>query len=159
MNGFLIPCIAALCACTGFSLLFQLRGRDILMAAFCGAFSWAVYLIAQRIFGSDIIPYFFAGAAASLYSEVAAIVFRTPVTVYLIPGIIPTVPGLTIYRAMEVCLLNDAVGFVEKCIETFKIGGAITMGLVLLSAVFRLARAIINTKKDGISYEKGNKKL
>ena len=147
MTYFIIQCISALFACFGFSLIFQLRGKDVPIAVLCGVFSWAVYLIADSLSDSAVLPYFFAGAAAAFYSETAAVIFCSPVTVYLIPGIIPTVPGLTIYRAMEAGLMGNIEGFLEKSVETFKIGGAITMGLILFSACFRLCRGAAGKDK------------
>ena len=141
MLGFLVPGLAAFCACAGFSLMYNLRGAYIPASAMCGAFSWAVYLIAART-GGSIMPYFFAGAAVALYSEIAAIVLRAPATVFLIPGIIPTVPGLTVYRAMAECMSHNTAGFIEKGIETFKIGGAIAAGVIVCTALFRLVRAV-----------------
>ena len=89
---------------------------------------------------SDIIPYFVAGIAVALYSEVAAKIFKAPVTVYLMPGFIPLVPGLTIFRTMEACLFGDITAFAEGLVNTLKIGGAISLGLILMSSFFRLFR-------------------
>lgn len=147
MIGHIAQCTAALFACVGFSLIFQLRGKDVLIAALCGVFSWAVYLVTGNVLDSAVLPYFFAGAAAAFYAETAAIMFSSPVTVYLIPGIIPTVPGLAVYRAMEDGLKGNIEGFLEKGLETFKIGGAITMGLILFSACFRLCRIAVSARR------------
>lgn len=138
---YFVPCIAAFCACFGFSLLYQIRGKKLVIAALCGAFAWAVYLIASELFGLSVaMASFFGGAAAALYSEIAARLCRMPVTVCLIPGIIPTVPGLTIYRTMRECLIGNTEGFLSGCITTLKIGGAIALGLVLVSSCIRLFR-------------------
>lgn len=142
MLGFVVPCLSAFFACAGFALIYNLRGKYIPASAMCGAFSWAVYLLTAAYIGGSIKPYFFAGAAVALYSEGAAIVMRAPATVFLIPGIIPTVPGLTVYRAMSACMNHNTEGFIEKGIETFKIGGAIAAGVIVCTALFRLARAV-----------------
>lgn len=140
--SYVIPCFAAFCACVGFSLIYQIRGVKILIASFCGAFAWAVYLIAANALGcSELAAYFLAGGAAALYAELAATCCRMPVTVCLIPGIIPMVPGLTIYRTMRECLLGDAEAFLLGGIETLKIGGAIALGVILISSCFRIIRS------------------
>lgn len=147
MNTYVIPCLAALAACLGFSLSYHIRGKNLLFASLCGMFAWAVYLLASNCFALGILSYLLAGAAAALYSETAALVLKSPVTVYLIPGIIPTVPGLSIYRTMENCLLGNVDGFLTSGIETLKIGGAIALGLILASSLCRLFRAGIQRAK------------
>ncbi len=153
---YIIPCIAAFCACIGFSLIYQIRGIKIVIAAFCGAFAWAVYLLAADGLGmSGLAAYFLAGGAAALYSELTAMCYHMPVTVCLIPGIIPTVPGLTIYRTMRECLLGNAESFIAGGIETLKIGGAIALGLILISSCFRILRAALSRWKQGKNFLHG----
>ena len=134
------PFLSALLATLGFGLLYNIHGRNLIAAAFCGAFAWMVYLVADHFTESMVIPYFISGMAIAVYSEFAASLFRAPVTVFLIPGIIPLVPGLTIYRTMETCLFGDVSGFAQGLVNTLKIGAAISLGLILISSVFRLLR-------------------
>lgn len=138
---FLIPCTAAFLACMGFSLIYNIHGKNIVIASLCGAFSWGIYLIVDAFSTSLVMPYFVSGLAIALYSEIAAMIFQAPITVYLIPGIIPLVPGLTIYRTMEACLSGSLTLFGEGLFSTLKIGGSITLGLILMSSFFRLIKS------------------
>lgn len=148
--SYFIPCLSAFCACIGFALIYQLRGKKIIIAALCGTFAWAVYLISAKGFGSsELAAYFLAGGAAALYAELAATRYHMPVTVCLIPGIIPTVPGTTIYRTMRECLLGNAEGFLLGGIDTLKIGGAIALGLIFVSSCIRIVRAMLHRHKQG----------
>lgn len=147
---FIIPVIAAGVATFGFALLFNIRGKNLLIASLCGVFSWAVYLVCDHYSDSTMVPYFICGVSIALYSETAAYLFRSPATVYLMPGFIPSVPGGAIFRAMESCLFGDIAGFAEGLVNTLKIGGAIALGLILMSSFFRLFRAALRqatTKK------------
>ena len=143
MTAFVIPCIAAFAASAGFSILYEIRGKKIIIASLCGFFAWAAYLLTYHIWGMEIFSYFVAGSVVALYSELSAYVFKNPVTVFLTPGIIPTVPGLTIYHTMQACLYGDTEQFLEYGIKTLKIGGAIVLGLILVSSLWRMIRAII----------------
>ena len=134
------PFLSALFATFGFGLLYNIRGKNLAVAAFCGAFAWMVYLAADSFTESMVIPYFISGMAIAVYSEISATLCRAPVTVFLIPGIIPLVPGLTIYRTMETCLFGDVQGFAQGLVNTLKIGAAISLGLILVSSIFRLIR-------------------
>lgn len=138
INDWLIPFAAAFVSTLGFALIYNIHGKNLVIASFGGAFGWMFYLIADRFMPSAIIPYFIAGIAVAFYSEVAAKIFKSPVTVYLMPGFIPLVPGLTIFRTMEACLFGDITAFAEGLVNTLKIGGAISLGLILMSSFFRL---------------------
>lgn len=140
---FIVPCIVSFTACIGFSLIYNIHGRNIIIASLCGAFSWAIYLIADMFSQSMIVPYFISGMAIAIYAEVAAYLCRSPITVYLILGIIPLVPGLTIYRAMEACLTQELQLFGTGLLSTLKIGGSISLGLILASSFFRIIRTSI----------------
>ncbi len=139
------PFVSAFFATLGFALLYNIRGRNLIAAALCGAFGWTVYLIADRVTASMVVPYFISGLSIAFYSEIAAYLFHSPVTVFLTPGIIPLVPGLTIYRTMEACLFGDITAFAEGLVNTLKVGGAISLGLILISTFFRLYRVSVKT--------------
>ncbi len=154
LKDFIIPVIASFFATMGFALFYNIRGKNILVGSVCGALSWAVYLICQSFSDSLFLPYMAAGIAISVYSEIGANIFKTPVTVYLILGIIPLVPGLTIFRTMQSCLNGDVTAFAQGLITTLKIGGAIVVGLILMSSVIRLIRSgiyKIKRKKETIA--------
>lgn len=148
LTEILTPFLSAFFATLGFALLYNIRGKTLIPAAFCGAFAWTVYLITCRFTDSMVIPYFVSGISIAVYSEIAATLFCAPVTVFLIPGIIPLVPGLTIYKTMENCLFGDVSGFVEGLLNTFKIGAAISLGLILISSIFRLFRTSAKSRKN-----------
>lgn len=143
INNFLIPVISAGIATLGFTFVFNIRGKNVLIATLCGVFSWSMYLCFLGILDSVIVSYFVCGLSIALYSEIAASIFHTPVTVYLIPGFIPAVPGGAIYRAMEACLFGDISGFAEGLVNTLKIGGAIALGVIFMSSFFRLFRGAL----------------
>lgn len=143
IRDFFVPVIFAGLATLGFSFVFNIRGKNLLVATLCGVFSWSMYLLYDFNSDSVIMPYFICGVSIALYSEIAAYIFRSPATVFLIPGFIPAVPGGPVYRAMEACLSGDISGFAEGLVNTVKIGGAIALGVILMSSFFRLFRGAV----------------
>jgi len=144
---FFLPCLAAFFASFAFAIIYNIRGRKLFVASLCGAFGWAVYLVCDGFSDSVIIPYLISGMSIALYSEIAAYLFHSPATVYLMPGFIPSVPGGAVYRAVESCLFGDISGFAEGLVNTLKIGGAIALGLIFMSSLFRLMRSAIKEIK------------
>ena len=152
MKEFVIAIIASFVATLGYALVYDIKGKNLIVASLNGAFSWTVYLICQYFFDSVVFSFFASGAATALYAELGAYFYKTPATVYLIPGIIPLVPGLTVYRTVESGLFGELSAFGEGVLSTVKIGGAIALGLIFMSAFIRLVRSasvIAKTKVKG----------
>jgi uncharacterized membrane protein YjjB (DUF3815 family) len=88
--------------------------------------------------------------AFSVGAEIFARIKKTPITVYIVGGIIPMVPGGTIYYAMKNFLLGNMEEFGNKMIYMIKIGGAIALGIALAHAVvFWILRISNCVKKRG----------
>lgn len=148
LTEFIIPVVSAFFATLGFSFFYNIRGKNIVISALCGMFAWLIYLLVASRTPSLVVPYFVAGVAVAAYSEISAFAFKCPVTVYLILGFIPLVPGLTIFRTMQSALNGDVSAFAEGLFTTMKIGGAIVLGVILMSSFFRLVRSAIFSIKN-----------
>ena len=100
MKEDLIRLLTASLGTIGFCVFFYVHPRRILPATLGGCISCAVYLLALRFWGGELLPSFVAAAVAAVYSEMCARVTRVPVTVYLFPGIIALAPGSSLYYTM-----------------------------------------------------------
>lgn len=139
-------CFYSFLACFGFSIVFNLRGRVLWLSALGGAVCWFFYLL-MGFSGNDIFQYFIASVAISVYSEVLARVVKAPVTAFLIPGIIPMVPGGGIYYTMEYCIQGKMDQFASTGLHTIGIAGAIAIGILLVSSVFRWMHMLPRIRK------------
>ena len=72
----------------------------------------------------------------ALFAEIASRVRKAPTIVFLIPGVIPTVPGGALYRAMRALLLLDFAGASEALLTTLQIGLGIAGGILTVSIIF-----------------------
>ena len=71
----------------------------------------------------------------TLMARTLSAVRRCPVTIFLVTGIFSLVPGAGIYYTAYYLLMDDLTQFTAKGIETFKIAGAIALGIVFGFAV------------------------
>ena len=85
--------LAAFFGSLGFALLYNMRGKRILVPAVGGAFFWGFYLVFVQVTGNPYLGFFISAVLLTAYAEVWAIVLKTPVTVPLIPTVIPFIPG------------------------------------------------------------------
>ena len=129
-----LPCLYSFLACIGFCLMFNIQGKMIIYASIGGALGWLVFEL-TAFYGNDLIQYFASTVAISIYSEVMARVRKVPVTVFLIPALIPTVPGSGIYYTMEHFIEGETEAFLSTFIHTLAIAGSLAFGILLVSSL------------------------
>lgn len=128
-------------ATAGFAVLFQAPRRSLAISGVIGAIGWIVFVYLRQELGSSS---FYANLAAtivlSLLSEVAARLFKQPVTVFVIPGIIPIVPGLGMYNGMAAIIEGSYDRGVSILLNAGLDAGAIALGMMLMTSVFRVLK-------------------
>jgi uncharacterized membrane protein YjjB (DUF3815 family) len=135
--NFLEPIWAGL-ATGGFAVLFNLRGKDIPLAAAGGALGWAVAAPLQAQGASQATAYLVASMAIGLFSELVAALGKRPASVYIACGIIPLVPGAGMYYTMLEYVRGNTWNGAATGLATLLAAGAIAVGLAVSSAVSRL---------------------
>lgn len=122
----LMGCIGSV----GFAVLFNIRGRKLLLAAGGGALAWAVYL-ACTCNGLDIFAgLFFATLAAALASELLARAVKAPVIMLLVPMLIPLIPGGDLYYMMSFLVRGQYEAFGQYAQRVLTEAGAIALGII-----------------------------
>ena len=134
MTESLIQIVTAFVGSLGFALLFGLRRRYVLPAAVGGMLSWGVYLLLSRLLPSDFLSCLIASACAVLYAELLARLLHTPATVFVIPAVIPLVPGSSLYYAMSCVVQKDFPAAREFGMTTLEFSLAIAAGMSFVLA-------------------------
>ena len=92
----LIEFIVAFFATAAFSVLFSVPRKQWLFAGLTGGTGWVFYR--GMTAGSGlVVATFIAVVVVTLLSRIFAVVRKSPVTIFLVPGIFPLVPGVGIY--------------------------------------------------------------
>ena len=120
-----------------FAILFGVRRRDLVCTAGAGAVCWFVYAVVTAVVG-EIPAYFLSAVATTLYCDIFARLLRTPTIVYLAAGVIPLVPGGRSYRTLLLCIQGTPEHALSACINTVSIAGAMAMGIMVVSSLFRV---------------------
>lgn len=121
-----------------FTVIFHIKGWNMLFAAVGGAMGWSIYLIAGLFVPSRFLAYLAAGFAISVYCETLARIRHSPVTVFLVVSLIPLVPGADAYHIMEHCIQGQYNAALDTCARMFGIAGMIAMGIFIASSLIRL---------------------
>ena len=80
----IIQVIMALLGSIGFGILFNLRGRRLMLAGLGGMLGWIIYLILYRITGHEVVSYGLATVLTTLYSQAMARIVKSPATLFLV---------------------------------------------------------------------------
>ncbi|WP_346698301.1 threonine/serine exporter family protein [Catenibacillus scindens] len=125
----LIQFVVAFFATAAFSVIFNIPKNQWFFAGFTGGAGWVLYwwLSGQR---GVVVATFIAVVVITLLSRIFAIVRKAPVTIFLVSGIFPLVPGVGIYYTSYYLIMNELAMAGEKGMETLKIAVAITLGIM-----------------------------
>ena len=107
MNEIYIQLVSAFFGSLGYSLLFGLAKRHLLTASLGGLFSWGVYLAVFSVKNNVFLACLAASIFSMIYSEFLARRHKSPATLFIIPSIIPLVPGSSLYYAMSSAVHGD----------------------------------------------------
>lgn len=134
MREFVLAFAGSFCA----GVLFNVRGRRLVLAGISGFLGWAVFIYVTALTGSSMVSIFAGAVAVGLFSEAAARVFKSPATVFSIPGIFPIVPGIAAYETIQFLFSDRLPEAGGKIVETLSGAGAIAFGILLVTALFRI---------------------
>ena len=95
-----IQLIASFLGSLGFAYLFKLKGKIAIWAGLAGGFAWFVYLFLEALGVQYGLCMLFAGFALGCYTEIMAVCTKTPKTAYVSVGIIPLIPGASLYYTL-----------------------------------------------------------
>ena len=126
----------------GFSILFNIKGRKLLIASLGGLISWTVFLLLEPLFPGEAIRFFFSAATVTVYSEVFARVLKTPTTTFLVSSIVPLIPGGSLYYTMNYAVRGEMESFANQGMHTIAIAGIMAVGIILVSSAARIIHPI-----------------
>ena len=140
--------VVSLMATLSFAVLFSAPKKELFFCGLTGAVGWIVYLIFLDHNASIPIANLIATFALTLISRVIASVRKNPVTLYLITGIFPIVPGAGIYYTSYYFIMNDMEQFSNYGMQTIKVAGAIVLGTVFGFALPQAWFNALGTRRD-----------
>lgn len=122
----------------GFNILFNIRGRKLLIASLGGGISWTVFLLLEPLLPGEAIRYFLSAAAVTVYGEVFARIEKTPTTTFLVPSVIPLIPGGSLYYTMNYALNRQWAEFSQRGFYTLQLALALAVGIIAVTTLVRL---------------------
>lgn len=143
---FFMEIAAAVIGTVSFSLLFGVPTRYYPYCGFIGGIGWFVYSLLTLKGCSAPAASLFATVMVILLSRSFAVRKQCPVTIFLISGIFPLVPGAGLYWTTYYIVMNRLDLALQTGFTSLKIAVAIVMGIVF---VFELPQRIFRIFSPG----------
>ena len=137
-HSYWIVALACAVGCAGFTIYYNIHGPGMLICILGGVLTWSVYYFCILLGIGEYMAYFIASAFASLFAEIMARVRKYPAISYLVISIFPLLPGGGIYYTMNHAVHSDMVQFSQRGMQTVSIAGAMAVGILLISTMFKL---------------------
>ena len=142
MSNLFIEFLFAFLGTLGFAFIFNVPLRHIPVASFIGGAGWVVFQIADAMGCGIAIACFFGACTVGLTSDIASRICKEAATIFVIPGVLPLVPGAGTYYTMLAVVEGNLDQAAAKGIETLAMAGAIALGLLVMGTIFQIFRGI-----------------
>lgn len=124
----------------GFSIIFNISRDSIIKSGVNGALGWIIYILFVRVLNSPVSGSFFGALSVGIIGEFFARKFKKPATVFIIPGIIPLVPGSGMYYTMVNITNKNFLEAAEIGSETIFIAAAIASAIIISISSAKIIR-------------------
>ena len=124
-------------AAVGFAVFLNSPKETLYISGSIGMISWTIYIVLMRV-GLDMMTCNFVGASvAALLCEILARKMKKPTILFVVPGIITLIPGLGLYNTMSYVIEGDFQKAFTTGANVFFASGAISLGVIVVSSLFR----------------------
>jgi len=135
MRELVIQTLMGAIGSVGFAIVFNVRGKKLLLFFFGSALDWAVYLLAVYHGYNEFVGMLLATMTAALLSETSARIIRAPVLILLVPMLVPLIPGRGLYNTMDALIRGERERFLASGASTVSCAAAICLGIICVTAI------------------------
>lgn len=138
--------IYAFFAAIGFSVLFNIPRKEMVYAGICGGAGWVVHISMHDLGTSIIFTSFIGALVVGILAETFAKFRKMPATVFVVPGMIPLVPGYGLYFSMLSIIEKNYDEASRVGFETLIIATVIASAIIISTTFGKLIKPKIQNK-------------
>ncbi|KMY52065.1 threonine/serine exporter family protein [Peribacillus loiseleuriae] len=139
--------ITSFIASAAFGVIFNAPKGSLVKCGFIGMAGWFVYYMLYSRDVSSIMATLVASLIVAIISQFFAKLYKMPVIIFSVAGIIPLVPGGLSYDAMRHFVENDYNIAIQLAAKVIMLSGAIAMGLLFSEVINQLHQKFIKRRK------------
>jgi uncharacterized membrane protein YjjB (DUF3815 family) len=130
----ILQIISAFFATFFFAVLFNVSKKELIYCGLVGAIGWLIYLFIFKLSNSIIFSNFISALSISIMSRILAKLRKMPISIFLIPGIIPLVPGTGMYKTMYAMLNQNFEEAAFYGAQSLQIAGVIAIAIIFIAS-------------------------
>lgn len=135
-TNYLTQFVVAVVATISFGITFHVPKRHYLAGGLTGAVGWMAYILCYDLLSVTApVAVLIATLPLTLCARFFSVYHKAPVTVFLLPGIFPLVPGAGIYYTAYYFIQSNNALALSNGISTFKIAVALATGIALVLGI------------------------
>ena len=137
-------CVMAFIGTIAFALLFSVPKQYFPWCGAIGAAGWLVYRLTQQL-GNRMLAAFLATVLVIILSRLIAVRKRCPVTIFMVAGLFPLVPGVGIYWTIYELVMENMEGALIRGTAALQDAIAIVIGIIF---VFELPQKLFSIARS-----------
>jgi len=138
--------VTSFIASSGFGVLFGAPVKSLVQCGFVGMSGWILYDYLNQHIMDSVPAIILAAVLVSILSYCCSKLYKIPIIVFNVSGIIPLVPGGMAYNAMRHFVENDYTTAVELSAQVVFLAGGIALGLMFSEVVKQVNDKILTRK-------------
>src|SRR3954452_21694649 len=138
--------ITSFLATAAFGILFNAPKESLPKCGLIGMGGWLIYFLLEDYTNNPIVATLAATIFIAVLSQEMAKIYKMPVIIFSVAGIIPLVPGGLAYDAMRNFVENDYNAALALAAKVLMLAGSIAFGLVFSEVINQIVHKINQNK-------------
>lgn len=134
--------ITSFIATGAFGIIFNIPRKKLLLCGLVGMIGWFIYVLLINSNANAAVASLVAAFVIAVISQIFAKIYKAPIIIFSVSGIIPLVPGGLSYDAMRHFVANDYNTAIQLAARAFMISGAIAIGIVFAEVINQMIKKI-----------------
>lgn len=147
LYNFIFNFVLAFIPSCSFAVMYNAPRKELVPCAVTGALGWVVYFFVMEKTMDAVTSTFFGAVTVAVCSRMLSYTRCAPSTLFLIPGIIPLVPGSQIYNTMKAVIADNLYLTYQEAVKAFKLAGVIAVGIIIVFSLPYKTFAIFDPKE------------
>lgn len=141
--------ITSFLATAAFGVIFNIPKESLIRCGLIGMGGWLIYYILNGYFGNAVLATLLATVFIAVLGQQMAKVYKTPVIIFTVAGIIPLVPGGLAYDSMRNIVENDYNMAIASAAKVLMLAGTIAFGLVFSEVINQIIKKVTAYRGKG----------
>ena len=147
MNQILFHMVFSFLSSISFAVICNVPRKSIPIGGIVGMCGWIGYWLLSSegygVFLSSVV----CSLLLAFIGHIFARIYKMPLTVFYVPGLVPIVPGITVFQAFRLLTLHDYDGALIAFLNVGYCAVGIAVGLVVSDIIFKSSLYIIRSVK------------